>query len=350
MTVLGVLLSMRPAISVPSEDTPPLNAQTPGKIPAKGSPLHGANGILFDGRDRLYIASGLGNEIVVMDPGDDAEKPRFIETVPKRGYRLVASIAREDAHAAPREKRLSIAVLPFADMAREQDQEYFCDGLAEELTNALARLRGLRVIARTSAFAFKGKAVDIREIGRQLGVDVVAEGSVQRAEGRLRLTVHLINAADGSHLWSDRFDRPAGDFFSIEDEIAQAVVGGLKIRLMSEEEARLSARRRRYEAAIERCRKALAISPGFVIANFPLGRTYTIMGRPEEGLAALEEAAPGFPMANKAEAILGELERMSANRYVGALDFAVVYGSSSSPTLSRNPDQNPGVFQRVRTA
>ena len=100
--------------------------------------------------------------------GDDVETPRFVETIPKRGYRLIAPVSREGA-AAPGP---SIAVLPFTDMAPGKDQEYFCDGLAEELTNALTRLSGLRVIARTSAFAFKGRAVDVREIGRQLNVSV----------------------------------------------------------------------------------------------------------------------------------------------------------------------------------
>jgi TolB-like protein len=92
-------------------------------------------------------------------------------------------------------------------MAQGKDQEYFCDGLAEELTNALTRLRGLRVIARTSAFAFKGKAVDAREIGRQLNVSAVVEGGVQRSGDRLRVTVQLINAADGGHLWRSFTER-----------------------------------------------------------------------------------------------------------------------------------------------
>ncbi|MDD1632596.1 MAG: winged helix-turn-helix domain-containing protein, partial [Methylococcaceae bacterium] len=174
--------------------------------------------------------------------GDDPECPRFIETIPKRGYCLIAAVVGDLRPAAPVDVQPSIAVLPFLDMAREKDQEYFCDGLAEELTNALTRLCGLRVIARTSAFSFKGKAVDVREIGRQLNVGAVVEGGVQRSAGRLRITVQLIETADGGHLWSDRFDLGASDIFAIQDEIARAVVSALRIKLPGLEETRLMRR------------------------------------------------------------------------------------------------------------
>ena len=127
-----------------------------------------------------------------------------------------------------------MAVLPFADMSPERDQEYFCDGIAEEIINALAQLEGLRVTARTSSFAFKGKPEDVREIGRRLGVGAVLEGSVRKAGERLRITVQLIDVADGYHLWSKRFDRDArGIFFAVQDEISLGVVGKLKVGLMA---------------------------------------------------------------------------------------------------------------------
>src|SRR5579863_8335292 len=125
----------------------------------------------------------------------------------------------------------SIAVLPFANMSREADDEYFSDGLAEEIINLLAHVSGLKVIARTSAFAFKGKNEDIRKIAETLGVNNVLEGSVRRAGNRLRITAQLIHAADGSHLWSERYDRELTDVFAIQDEIAQAIVGALKVTL-----------------------------------------------------------------------------------------------------------------------
>jgi serine/threonine protein kinase/tetratricopeptide (TPR) repeat protein len=140
--------------------------------------------------------------------------------------------AREEhpgAEASP-----SIAVLPFADMSPQKDQEYFCDGITEELINALAKVEGLRVAARTSAFQFKGKAEDIGKIGTQLKVRMVLEGSVRKAGDRLRVTAQLINVADGYHLWSERYDREMKDVFAIQDEIARAVVDTLKIKLFGE--------------------------------------------------------------------------------------------------------------------
>jgi TolB-like protein/Flp pilus assembly protein TadD len=121
----------------------------------------------------------------------------------------------------------SIAVLPFADMSPGHDNEYFGDGLAEELLNALARLDGLRVPARTSSFAFKGRAVDIREIGRTLGVDAVVEGSVRKAGERLRITAQLIDVADGFHRWSATFDRELSNVFQIQEEIAASILDAL---------------------------------------------------------------------------------------------------------------------------
>ena len=119
---------------------------------------------------------------------------------------------------------------------------YFCDGLAEELTNRLAHHHGLRVVARTSAFAFKGQAVDVREIGRRLGVRMALEGSVQHAGDRVRVTVQLIDVSDGCHVWSGRFDRTSDDIFAIEDEIARTVVSELRVKLLGGTEARIMRR------------------------------------------------------------------------------------------------------------
>jgi serine/threonine protein kinase/tetratricopeptide (TPR) repeat protein len=137
----------------------------------------------------------------------------------------------------------SVAVLPFADMSPTHDQEYFCDGIAEEIINALTQLEGLRVTARTSSFAFKGKLEDVREIGGRLGVGAVLEGSVRKAGERLRITVQLINVADGYHLWSERFDRRADDIFAIQDEISLGVVEKLKVKLLAGEAGMLFRRR-----------------------------------------------------------------------------------------------------------
>ena len=128
----------------------------------------------------------------------------------------------------------SIAVLPFANMSADLEQEYFCEGMAEEIINALTGLEGLHVASRTSAFLAKAKNFDIGEIGTRLKVGAVLEGSVRKAGNRLRVTAQLINVSDGYHLWSERYDRDMDDVFAVQDEITEAVVGKLKVKLLGE--------------------------------------------------------------------------------------------------------------------
>jgi len=137
----------------------------------------------------------------------------------------------------------SLAVLPFTDMSPERDQEHFCDGIAEELITSLARIRELRVAARTSAFYFKGKTEDIREIGHKLGVEAVVEGSVRKAGNTLRITAQLINVADGYHLWTERYDRELKDVFAIQDEVTSAIIEHLMLTLLPEERSGVFRRR-----------------------------------------------------------------------------------------------------------
>jgi non-specific serine/threonine protein kinase len=125
----------------------------------------------------------------------------------------------------------SLAVLPFANLSADKENEYFSDGLAEDIIDALTRVPGLRVIARTSAFAFRGKEVDVREIAAKLAVGHILEGSVRKAGSRIRVTAQLIKAVDQSHLWSERYDRELTDVFAVQDEISQAIVGKLRVRL-----------------------------------------------------------------------------------------------------------------------
>jgi serine/threonine-protein kinase len=136
----------------------------------------------------------------------------------------------------------SIAVLPFDDMSPDGDQEYFGDGMAEELINALSQIKDLRVIARTSAFSFKDRNVDAREIGRQLDVKTILEGSVRKSGRTLRITAQLVDTSNGHHLWSQRYDRDANDVFSVQDEIALAIVERLKPRLLGQEKDVLTSR------------------------------------------------------------------------------------------------------------
>jgi serine/threonine protein kinase len=133
----------------------------------------------------------------------------------------------------------SIAVLPFANMSADKEQEYFCDGMTEELINALTKIENLHVPARTSAFAFKGEKIDVRDIGKKLNVTTILEGSVRKAGNRLRITAQLINVADGYHLWSERYDRELNDVFAIQDEISMAIVDNLKVSLLHGEKQKL---------------------------------------------------------------------------------------------------------------
>ena len=135
--------------------------------------------------------------------------------------------------------RHSIAVLPFTNMSADADNEHFCDGLAEELLNALSKIDDLKVAARTSAFSFKGKSLNVGEIAARLSVNHILEGSVRRSGNRLRISVQLVNASDGFHLWSNRYDREMRDIFDVQDEITLAVVGALKLMLFGAEKAAL---------------------------------------------------------------------------------------------------------------
>jgi TolB-like protein len=133
----------------------------------------------------------------------------------------------EKAAAKATEPQPSIAVLPFVNMSGDKEQEYFSDGLVEEIINALTRIPNLKVIARTSSFAFRGKDQDIRRIAEALSVSTILEGSVRKAGERIRITAQLINALDGSNLWSERYDRRMTDIFDIQDDISQAIEGKL---------------------------------------------------------------------------------------------------------------------------
>ena len=171
---------------------------------------------------------------------DDPRQPRFIETRHRRGYRFVASLATVAAPTAPETHPATadvnaIGVLPFADMSPDRDQDYLCEGLAEELISALTHIDGLRVASRTASFQFRGGA-DVRAVGQQLGVGTLLEGSVRKADDRLRVTVQLVEVVTGYHRWSQRFDRRLDDVFAIQDEIAESVATSLRGNLLSRRE------------------------------------------------------------------------------------------------------------------
>jgi TolB-like protein/Flp pilus assembly protein TadD len=165
----------------------------------------------------------------------------WIETMPRHGYRFVGpQVAASNALAEPvpgnsssfaTSERASVAVLPFLNLNDDSKQDYFADGIVEDIITALSRFKSLVVIARNSSFAYKGKAVDIKLAGRELGVRYLVEGSVRRAAKRLRVTVQLLDATSGYHLWAERYDRELVDIFDVQDEIVRAIVSALPGRL-----------------------------------------------------------------------------------------------------------------------
>jgi TolB-like protein/Flp pilus assembly protein TadD len=166
---------------------------------------------------------------------DDAREPHIIETISKRGYRFIAAVNRSapSEHAAPPERitRDSVAVLPFINMSSDPENDFFADGITEEIINALSQIEQLHVAARTSSFFFKGKHIDMRQIGEQLNVRTVVEGSIRKSGDRLRITAQLVNVADGYHLWSERYDLEMKDIFAIQDQVARSIADRLKVTL-----------------------------------------------------------------------------------------------------------------------
>ena len=207
----------------------------------------------------------------------------------------------------------SVAVLPFVDMSAGKDQEYFADGISEELLNLLAKVPQLRVIARTSSFSFKGKEVDIAEIAQKLNVANVLEGSVRKSGDTLRITAQLIRASDSSHLWSQTYDRKLTDVFAVQDEIAAAVVEQLKVTLLGDaptaratdpEAYRLFLQARElgrqaspaaYEQAIALYKQALAIDPSYAPAWAALAFVY--FGQMDLGQVSMDQ---GLALGNEA--------------------------------------------------
>jgi len=164
----------------------------------------------------------------------NVEEPMEIFALSNKGF----PVPRQDSlNGKFKEKKIqrSIAVLPFANMSKDPEQEYFSDGMAEEILNSLTHLKGLRVAGRLSSFQFKGKNAELSEVGEKLGVSTVLEGSVRRQGNRVRITTQLINVADGYHLWSERYDREMNDIFSIQEEIALAITEALKVNLLEKD-------------------------------------------------------------------------------------------------------------------
>jgi serine/threonine-protein kinase len=264
--------------------------------------------------ERFQSASDLGFALGV------AVDQEATETVAEPGLaasRSGSAAARSGATISD-SSRASIAVLPFRNMSADKDNEYFSDGITEEIINALTKIEALRVASRTSAFAFKGRNEDIRRIGEQLGVRTVLEGSVRRAGSRLRVTAELVNVADGYHLWSDRYDREMEDIFAIQDEISLAIANTLKVRLLATDEGAIVSRatedveaynhylkgkyffnRRVPRQAIAEFEQAISRDPGYAAAHTGLADAYCIFGF-YGGIPTLDAFAKARAAASKA--------------------------------------------------
>jgi TolB-like protein len=233
----------------------------------------------------------------------------------------------------------SIAVLPFVDMSEKKDQEYFADGMAEEIIDLLVKIPGLKVIGRTSSFRFKGQTEDLRSISSQLGVAYVLQGSVRRAGDHLRVTAQLIDSRDGTHLWSQTYDRDLSDVFKMQDEIAVSLVRALQIEVSARDIASRPALRNTesytlflqglhaldrldqqgVERAVSDFERVLELDPSFAPAELGLGNAYFVLGQYgfmppaiafEKDRLASERALTLDPNLAKAHARLGEIHRV----------------------------------------
>ncbi len=318
---------------------------------------------------------GLNNAIKKLRDAlrDDAEKPRFIETLSKRGYRFIAAV-QEPAIAShplpgplPRTEVDSIAVLPFTSMSADPADEFFADGMTEEIINALAQIDQLHVVARTSAFSFKGKYIDVRSVGKKLNVRTVLLGSVRRAGNELRITAQLVNVEDGYHLWSDRFDREVKDIFEIQDEIARAIAERLKVTLKAGGQDRLvtagTNTLESYELYVKgrallyrrggvishaaRCfEREVALDPDYALAWAGLADSQTVLGyygfaRPEgntpKALEAAQRAVALAPSLAEARNAMAMASLMCAwNREKAGQEFLRAIELNPSYTQARD--------------
>jgi eukaryotic-like serine/threonine-protein kinase len=271
----------------------------------------------FDGDSTAHVVSA-----VLRDDAPALGAPPAVERIVRRclakqpfdRFQTMREVraALDDMSASAAQEQPSIVVLPFENMSVDKENEYFSDGLAEEIINALTRIPGLKVIARTSAFAFKGKHEDVRKIAEALGVTKVLEGSVRRAGNRIRVMAQLVEAADGTHVWSERYDRELADVFAVQDEIAASITGALRLTLSP-----ASALPRRYMPSLlaydqylkalhlsdattaqtlvrarEHFERAIALDPQFALAHAEFAHLYHLLGI--YGVMAPLEALPSM--------------------------------------------------------
>jgi adenylate cyclase len=293
------------------------------------------------------------------------------------GWRkVVASIAEltggpaagASAATAPTPRKLSICVLPFANMSDDPQQEYFSDGISEDIITDLSKVSALSVIARNTAFQFKGKSVDVPQVARQLNVSYVLEGSVRKAGGRVRITAQLIDGPSGGHVWAERYDRDLTDIFALQDEVSEAIVGALKLKLLPEEKQAIERRgtnnveaynlylmgrqlyvsgpegnARRASAIVRLCRRATEIDPSYsrawaLLTHAQMILRQTLGRKGDDGLAAAEQALTLDPNLPEAHAVKARILADSGRHDDASVEIDIALG------------QDPESYEVIRSA
>ena len=244
----GKLLRDGRSVAVSSKGLQLLQALvgSPGQVMTKAELMRAAWG------DAAVEESNLSVQIAALRKqlGANVDGSDWIVTIPRVGYRFVGlpvqkqteSITEPKVSLAERERRPSIAVLPFANLSDEKEQEYLADGITEDIITALTRFRWFFVIARNSSFAYKNKSIDAKQVAQELGVQYLLEGSVRRSGQQIRISVQLVDAASGKHIWAERYDLELADVFAIQDEIAERVAGAIEPELLKTEGVQAAAR------------------------------------------------------------------------------------------------------------
>ncbi len=296
---------------------------------------------------------------------EDPASPALLECLRALASMIARSQAAQAAHAngtpasghpAKEGPRFSVCVLPFTNMSGESEQEYFSDGITEDIITDLSKVSALRVISRNSAFMYKGKNVDVPKVARELKVSHVLEGSVRKAGGRVRISAQLVDAESNGHVWAERYDRDASDIFAIQDEISQAIVKALKLRLLPEEKKAIERRgtssaeahnlylmarqtyiisqendKRSAEAIIRICKRATEIDPDYAEAWAMMAHGHRTLrevegGQSGEGLAAIERALALNPNLAEAHAVKAQLLQQDDDLGAAAAEVAVAIG------------------------
>jgi TolB-like protein len=275
--------------------------------------------------------------------GDNGEQQRLIKTLPRRGIRFVGAVREDGRGAGPSAAeplegarrlalpdRPSIAVLPFNNISSDPEQEYFADGMVEDIISGLSRIKWLFVIARNSSFVYKGQAVDVKRAGRELGVRYVLEGSVRKAGNRVRITAQLIEAETGVHIWAERYDRLLDDVFALQDDLTASVIGAIEPSLRKAETDRVKRKRPDNLDAYDLVLQALTFTYGHIAQD--ADRAIPLLAR----ALALE---PDYAAAHAALAwcyhfrfrrALEEEDRASASRHARA---AIAHGADDATAL-----------------